>query len=58
MKKYEVTLYFHTNLTIEVEAKNEEEAIEKAEQESCRDYYVEQLLAGMQKDSGPDVTEI
>lgn len=34
MKKYEVTFYYHTNCTVEVEAENEEEALEIAEKQS------------------------
>lgn len=33
MAKFNVTLYYHTNVTVEVEAENEEEALEIAEME-------------------------
>ena len=54
-KKFDVTLYYHTNVTISVMAKDEKEAIENAENliEDAR--YNEQLLSGLQRDSAPDV---
>lgn len=55
MKKYEVTLYFHTNATITVEAENERDAVEKAREEVCE--YTDLLMNGMQEDSSPDVSE-
>ena len=54
MKTYEVTLYYHTNATVTVKAKNEKEAIEKAYNE-VKD---EDLLSGLQEDDNPDVEEV
>ena len=51
MKKYEVTLYYHTMCTVTVKAENEEEALEMA---YCEDVD-EQLLENLQKDGSPDV---
>ena len=57
MKKYDVTFYYHTNMTVTVEAENEEEALELAELESTKECYTSQLLEGMQEDDDPDVIE-
>ena len=56
-KKYDVTFYYHTNLTVTVEAENEKEALELAEWESTNECYTPQLLEGMQEDDDPDVVE-
>lgn len=56
-KKYDVTFYYHTNLTVTVEAENEKEALEIAEWESTNECYTKQLLEGMQEDDDPDVVE-
>lgn len=58
MKKYEVTLYYHTSLTVEVEAKNEEDAIANAYAEACDSKYDAQVLNNIQEDGGPDVEEV
>lgn len=55
MKKYKVTLYFHTDLTLEVEANNIEEAIKHARHESEREIYDRTLLDNLQEDDDPDV---
>lgn len=57
-KKYQVTFYYHTNCTVEVEAKSEEEALALAEIEVCGDEYTEQILWGLQEDDSPDVEEV
>lgn len=57
-RKYEVTLYFHTNVTVEVEADDETKAVDAARNESCRDEYAEAILSGLQEDDSPDVNEI
>lgn len=54
MKKYEVTLYYHTNATVVVEAENENDAIEAAYNKVDNN----ELLEGMQEDDSPDVEEI
>ena len=60
MKKYNVTLYYHTNIDVEVIAENEEDAIELARQEAACDDTdtIDTLLDGMQEDNSPDVEEI
>ena len=56
MAKFNVTLYYHTNVTVEVEADNEQEALELAEMEVDDEKYNEQLLGNLDKDNDPDVT--
>lgn len=55
-KRYKVTLYYHTNVTVEVEAENEQEAINLAYAESA--LHTQELLDGLQEDSSPDVETI
>ena len=54
-KKYRVTLYYHTNITIEVFAESEEEAKTNAYIESA--YHTQELIDGLQEDSSPDIEE-
>ena len=56
MAKFNVTLYYHTNVTVEVEAENEQEALELAEMEVDDEKYNEQLLGTLDEDNNPDVT--
>ncbi len=58
MKKFEVTLYYHTNCTVTVEAEDEDEALENAYAEVCKEEYTRQILDGLQEDDSPDVTEV
>lgn len=58
MKKYEVTLYYHTSLTVEVEAKNEEDAIANAYAVAGDSKYDDQVLNNIQEDGSPDVEEV
>ena len=58
MKKYEVTLYYHTSVTVEVEANNEEEAIDEAYGEVDKEEYDAQFIHNAQEDAEPDVEEI
>lgn len=60
MKKYQVSLYYHTNIVVDVEAENEEAAIEAAREIGARDdeEIVDLLLNGMEEDDSPDVYEI
>jgi hypothetical protein len=51
---YKVQLYYHSSATIEVEANNEEEAIEKARMEVTEDEILESLI----EYSSPDVEQI
>ena len=55
-KLYKVTLHYHTNVTVEVEAKDEREAINLAYDKSSR--HTQELLYGLQEDSSPDVETI
>ena len=55
MAKFNVTFYYHTNVTVEVEAENEKEALEIAEMEVDDEKYNEQILGGLQEDNAPDV---
>ena len=57
-KKFNVTLYFHTNTTVFVEAENEKEAIELARMKACEKGYTQDLLNGLQEDSAPDAEEV
>lgn len=57
-RKFEVTLYYHTNVTVEVEADDETKAVDAAMAESCRDEYAEAILSGLQEDDSPDIKEI
>lgn len=54
MKKFRVTLYYHTNCTVEVEAENESDAVQKAYQIDVEN----QLIEGLQEDDSPDVIEV
>lgn len=58
MKEYNVTFYYHTSLTVKVEANSEEEALEKARNEQCDDKYNYDLLVGMQEDGDPDIEQL
>lgn len=58
MKKYEVTLYYHTSITVEVRANSEEQAIADAYFEAGKKEYDEQFLNNVQEDGAPDVEEI
>ena len=52
--KYRVTLYYHASVSVEVNAKTEEDAIEKAYDLIDDD----DLLANLQEDDEPDVQQI
>ena len=53
MKKYIVTLYYHTSASVKVLARNEEEAVEKA----CDKISNQELLDNLTEDDDPDVEE-
>ena len=57
MKKYEVTFYYHTNLVVVVEAEDEKQALELAQAESEKECNIPTILAGLEEDGEPDVTE-
>ena len=56
MAKFDVTFYYHTSVTVEVEAENEEEALELAVMEVDDEKYNEQILGNLDEDNDPDVT--
>lgn len=55
MRKYEVTLYYHTNVTVVVEAESEGEALEKGCAEAADEKYNWEVLANCVEDSNPTV---
>lgn len=57
IKKYNVTLYYHTNLTVQVEAESEEAARKAAYAEAEKECYIPKLIEGLQEDNEPDVEE-
>lgn len=57
MKKYEVTFYYYTDCTVEVEASNETEAMSKARAEICKEEYEKQIMEGLQEE-GFDIEEM
>ena len=58
MAKFNVTLYYHTNVTVEVEASNEQEARNLAYTKVSDEKYNQQILDGLQEDSAPDVEQV
>ena len=58
MKKYEVTLYYHTSITVVVEAEDEIEAVGNAFADADCGKYDDQFLNNVQEDGAPDVVEI
>lgn len=55
--KYKVTLYYHTYCVVDVEADNEEKAIELAQDESGEEID-KMLLRHLEEDDDPDVEEV
>ena len=55
MKKYCVRFYLHTFVDFEVEAENEKEAVEIADN---MEYDIEQLIDNLASDNSEDVMEI
>lgn len=53
MKKYEVTLYYHTSITVEVEAENEQDAINSAYLEAGGSQYDSQFLHNVRDEGNP-----
>lgn len=58
MAKYNVTLYYHTYIEVEVEAKSEEEAIEDAYCEAGKPQYDAQALHNITAAGMPEVEEV
>ena len=58
-KRYSVTLYYHTNLTLDaIYADNEQEAIDVARAMSEKAVNQKYILYGLQEDNAPDVEEL
>lgn len=57
-KSYEVSLYFHTNITIKVKAKNRKEALEKAYSIAEEKESIDILVDGLIEDDSPDIVQI
>lgn len=58
MKKYKVTLYYHSSITVLVSAENEDDAILKASDEACNEEYNYEFNMNAQEDGAPDVEEL
>ena len=58
MKKYEVTFYYHTSITVTVESYDEESAIEDAYIEAGKREYDEQFCNNAKEDGAPDIEEV
>lgn len=58
MKKYRVTFYYHSNVSVDVEAETEGEAVCLAQDKVCSPIYERQILDGIEEDSNQDVEEI
>ena len=58
MKKFDVTLYYHTNVTVTVKAKDEDEALDLAYNEVYKKKYNEQILSNLDEYDAPDVYEV
>ena len=57
-KSFAVTLYYHTNVTVEVEARDEQEALSRAYEEASKKKYEKLILEGLQEDNSPDIEKI
>jgi len=57
MKKYQVTLYYHTYVDVIVDAKDEKDAVIQGYLEAGDSRYDKLLLRHLQADGDPDVTE-
>lgn len=55
MNEYEVTLYYHSHITVKVVAENDAEAVANAYLEAGKGAYDAQLLHNVQSDGEPDV---
>lgn len=58
MAKYNVTLYYHTSVTIEVDAEDDYEAIDKAYSKADSKKYNRQLLDNLSEDGEPDAERL
>ena len=57
LKKYNVRLYFHTSVDIEVYAENERQAVNAAYSVSADKKYERAILESLVEDGAPDVEE-
>lgn len=55
MAKYEVSFYYHTLVTVVVDAEDADDALGIAEMEVDDEKYNEQILRNLTKDADPDV---
>lgn len=57
MKKYRVTLYYHTCVDVEVEldSTNRADILLFAREKACSPDYNKELLSNLQEDSGPEI---
>lgn len=58
MTKYKVRLYYHTSVTVVVDAKSEDDAIEKAYYEACKEEYDYEFKENASEDDNPDVEKL
>ena len=58
MAKFNVKFYYRTNVTVEVEAENEKEALANAQIEVEDEKYDKAILRGIVEDSSPDVKPV
>lgn len=58
MAKYNVTLFYHTFIEVEVEANSEEEAIDEAYFEAGKKEYDAQALHNITAEGDPEVEEV
>lgn len=58
MAKYNVTLFYHTYIEVEVEANSEEEAIDQAYCEAGKKEYDNQVLHNITAEGDPEVEEL
>ena len=58
MKKYRVTIYFHSSVQIEVDAEGKSDAIEKAKDTVYTSEYRDLMLENIAEDDFPEVQEL
>jgi hypothetical protein len=56
VKEFQVTLYYHTNVTVNVYAESEEQA--KILAYMMVENHTQELIEGLEEDSAPDVCEV
>lgn len=58
MAKFDVTIYYHTSVTVRVDAKNQDDAVQAAYTEVMDEKYDTQILDNLSEDDTPDVEEV